>query len=72
MSDHDLVGMIIKKNNRKFIPRIVYKRNYPKYDIESFKKDLRNQSTNEADASNGWSTFKLLLKNVIDKHAPLV
>ena len=28
--------------------------------------------TNEASASNGWSTFKRLLKNVIDKHAPLV
>ena len=76
MSDHNLVGMIIKKNNRKFIPRMVYKRNYAKYDIESFKKDLRNQPwtqvTNEASASSGWSTFKRLLTNVIDKHAPLV
>ena len=75
MSDHNLVGMIIKKDNRKFIPRMVYKRNYAKYDIDSFKTDLRNQSwtqvRNEASASNGWSTFKRLLKSVIDKHAPL-
>ena len=38
MSDHDLFGMIIKKNNRTFIPRMVYRRNYAKYGIESFKK----------------------------------
>ena len=76
MSDHDLVGMIIKNNNRKFIAKMVYKRNYAKYDIESVKTDLRSQPwaqmTNEASTSNGWSTFKRLLKNVVDKHAPLV
>ena len=76
MSDHDFVGMIVKKNNRKFIPRIVCKRYYAKYDIESFKKDLRyqprTQVTKEPTASNGWNTFKRLLKIVIDKHAPFI
>ena len=76
MSDHDIVGMIVKKNNRKFIPRIVYKRYYAKYDIESFKKDLRYQPWTqviiEPTASNGWNTFKRLLKIVIDKHAPFI
>lgn len=30
LSDHDLVGVIIKKNNRMFIPRVIYNRNYAK------------------------------------------
>ena len=68
--------MIFKKNNRKFIPRMVFERKYAKYDIESVKKDLRNQPwaqvTNEANASNGRNNFKQLLKIVIGKHATLV
>ncbi len=31
ISDHDLVGMIMKKNNRKFKPRTIYTRNSAKY-----------------------------------------
>ena len=30
-SDHDLVGMIMKKNNRKFKSRTIYTRNFAKY-----------------------------------------
>ena len=31
ISDHDLVGMIMKKNNRKFKSRTIYTRNFAKY-----------------------------------------
>ena len=75
VSDHDLAGVITKKNNRKFIPRVIYKRNYTKYNIENFKRGLRSQpwikATREDDVNNRWNTFKSLLKTVIDKHTPL-
>ena len=74
-SDHDLIGVIMKKNNRKFIPRVIYKRNYSKYNVDNFKQDLQNQpwtkATREDNVHNGWKTFTSLLKTVIDKHAPL-
>ena len=42
ISDHDLVGMIMKKNNRKFKSRTIYTRNYAKYNEANYKSDLRN------------------------------
>ena len=74
-SDHDLIGVIMKKNNRKCILRVIYKRNYAKYNVDNFKQDLQNQpwtkATREDNVHNGWKTFKSLLKTVIDKHAPV-
>ena len=75
ISDHDLVGMIMKKNNRKFKPRTIYTRNFAKYNEANYKENLRNLDwenvTQEPDINNAWDTFKSLLKSVIDKHAPL-
>ena len=46
-----------------------------KYSVEQFKKDLQNQSwtqsKREDKVNSGWNNFKILLKAVIDKHAPL-
>ena len=75
LSDHDLVGVIIKKNCQKFTSRTVYKRNYAKYNESSFRKDLQSQPwqsvEKEQNVENAWSIFKGLLKSVIDKHVPL-
>ena len=44
LSDHDLVGVIIKKNNLKFPHRAILKRNYANYNKQSFIQDLHDQS----------------------------
>ena len=73
ISDHYLVGMIMKKNNRKFKSRTIYTRNYAKYNEANYKSDLRNiDSKNvmqESDVYFQMDTFKSLLKSIIDKHA---
>ena len=75
LSDHDLVGVIIKKNCQKFTSRTIYKRNYAKYDESSFRKDLQSQPwesvEKEQNVENAWTIFKGVLKSVIDKHVPL-
>ena len=75
LSDHDLVGVIIKKNCQKFASRTLYKRYYAKYDESSFRKDLQSQPwenvEKEQNVENAWAIFKGVLKSVIDKHAPL-
>ena len=76
ISDHDLVGMIMKKNNRKFKPRTIYTRNFAKYNEANYKADLRHLDwkniTQESDVNKAWDIFKSLWKSVIDKHAPLI
>ena len=52
ISDHDLVGMIMKKNNRKFKPRTIYTRNFAKYNEANYKADLRYLD---------WKKFKSLM-----------
>ena len=42
LSDHDLIGVIVKKNNRKFTHRTILKRNFSKYNEENFQKDLNS------------------------------
>ena len=74
--DHDLVGMIMKKNNRKFKPRTIYTRNFAKYNEANYKADLRHLDwknvTQESNVNKAWDIFKSLWKSVIDKHAPLI
>lgn len=73
ISDHDLVGIVMKKNNRKFTPRRVRKRNFAKYNVTAYKNDLAGQNWNsvykEQDDNNAWNSFKTVLKAVMDKHA---
>ena len=74
ISDHDLVGIVMKKNNRKFTPRRVRKRNFAKYNVTAYKNDLAGQNWDsvykEQDDNNAWNSFKTVLKAVMDKHAP--
>ena len=64
ISDHDLVGMIMKKNNRKFKPRTIYTRNFAKYNEANYKENLRNLDwenvTQEPDINNAWSLILLI------------
>ncbi len=76
ISDHDLVGMIMKKNNRKFKQRTIYTINFAKYNEADYKEDLNNVNwekvAQEPNINKAWDTFKSLLKSVIDNHAPLI
>ena len=74
ISANDLVGIVMKKNNRKFTPRRVRKRNFAKYNVTAYKNDLAGQNWDsvykEQDDNNAWNSFKNALKEVMDKHAP--
>ena len=76
LSDHDLIGVILKKNNRKFTHRTILKRNFSKYNEENFQKDLNSlpweRVSEEADVNKAWNIFKQFLTEVINKHVPLI
>ena len=61
ISDHDLVGMIMKKNNRKFKPRTIYTRNSAKYNEADYKEDLNNvdweKVAQEPNINKAWGYF---------------
>ena len=69
------MGAVIKKNCQKFISRTTYKRNFAKYDENSFRRDLQSQPwenlEEEQNVDKAWTIFKGLLKSVTDKHATL-
>ena len=70
ISDLDLVGMIMKKNNRKFKSRTIYRSNYAKYNEANYKSDLRNLDwknvMQESDVNKACDIFKSLLKSIIN------
>ena len=76
ISDHDLVGVIIKKNNHKLPHYIITKRNYANYNQQHFLDDLHKiqwQSiTLVNDVNKAWDLFKKLFNSVIDKHVPYI
>ena len=59
---HDLLGMIMKKNNRKFKQRTIYMRNFAKYNEANYKANLRHLDWNnirqEPHVDKTWDTFK--------------
>ena len=75
-SDHELTGIITKKNCRKFQPRKILTRNYTRCNVNSFKEDLRyipwDKAIYKTDINNAWDKFRQFFKSVIDKYAPLV
>lgn len=76
LSDHDLIGVIVKKNNQKFTHRTILKRNFSQYNEENFQKDLNSlpweKGSEEINVNKAWNVFKDLLTDVINKHVPLV
>ena len=74
ISDHDLVGVVMKKNNRKFQPRTIRKGNFSRYNAAAFRNDLAQQTWEDVfrqqDLNKAWNIFKSILKSAMDKHAP--
>ena len=76
LSDHNLTGVIIKKNCQHFNSRKIYTRNHAKYNEANFKDDLKNapwrQVIVEKDIDIAWNKFKQILKDTVDKHVPIM
>eukprot|EP00794_Sanderia_malayensis_P019776 gene19776-21712_t len=76
ISDHDLTGVIVKKNCQKFTLRKILTRNYAKYNEASFKEDIKStpweQVYAERNINMAWNKFKQFLKIAVDKHVPIV
>ena len=75
ISDHELIGVIRKKHTIKFKPQKITTRDYSKFQHQTYKNDLRNAPWElvlyETSLNKAWSLFKTLLKNIVDKHAPV-
>ena len=74
ISDHQLIGIIRKLNSRKFTPCKIYARNYKYYCKDAFKSDLRGLAWEDilsSDFNTAWSSFKELINNIVNKHAPM-
>ena len=73
ISDHQLIEITRKMNCRKFSPRNIYARNYKYYSKDAFKSDLGGLSWEDIlsdDFNTAWSSFKELISNIVNKHAP--
>ena len=75
-NDHDLVGIVRKVHMKKCLPRKIFVHDHRKYDIDSFKNELRNTPWEnclaEPDVNTAWNLFKYYLTNAVDNHAPLI
>ena len=75
-SDHNLVFMSYKTYHVKVKPKIVKTRTYRKFNASAYENDLNNCNWNlvfqETDPNAAWCTFKDIVKEICDKHAPIV
>ena len=76
LSDHDLIGCVRKIHNFKYQPKLITCRNYAKYDPVAFCNELKNRDFGSVLTSScvndAWSHLKSILKQCMDKHAPLI
>lgn len=76
LSDHDLVGCVRKLNNKMYTSKTVKTRNYAKYNPDNMNRDFEQVNwlpvlslSNVNDAVN---TFNGIVKDIFDKHAPII
>ena len=76
LSDHDLVGVVRKMNYKKYAPKIIRTRNFSKYDVNIFKRDLSNAPWGDINSFHGvnaaWDYFKNLFSDIVNKNAPII
>ena len=75
ISDHSMVYIVRKAHYFQTGIRVVESRSMKKFNRDSFLNDLRQQPWgnvyHHGNPNEMWGTWKALLMNVIDKHAPL-
>ena len=75
LSDH-MIGYVRKLHNYKYKPRTTSCRTYANYDPTSFCNDLQSKNFEPIFKSlcvnEAWSSMKAVLKECIDKHAPII
>ena len=74
-SHHELIGCARKLNNAKFNPQIITCRNFANYDPKLFCEELNSANFEEVyssvSISEACASFRDILQQCIDKHAPL-
>jgi exonuclease III len=66
---HKMVVTVMKTTCPKAEPKIIYYRDYKKFDLDAFRKELRTELKNAAIA--GYAHFELIFLQVLEKHAPV-
>ena len=79
ISDHDAVFMIkrMRLPKLKAPPKHLNVRNYKKFDLKAFEKDMINIPFDEikyisSDANEMWNLWKRFFPDILNKHAPII
>ena len=76
ISDHDLVACIRKLNHQKFSPKTIKCRNYKSYDPQMMNLDFDHVNwlpvVTAPDVNTALNIFNFIVKDIFDKHAPLI
>ena len=78
ISDHDAVFMTksMRLPKLKASPRLLNVRNYKKFNLKAFRKDMNNVPFDEIktlsyDANEMWTLWKSFFSDILNKHAPI-
>ena len=78
ISDHDAVFMTksMRLPKLKASPRLLNVRNYEKFNLKAFRKDMNNVPFDEIknishDANEMWTLWKSFFLDILNKHAPI-
>ena len=76
ISDHNIIGYVRKINFQRFPAKLKSHRDYKKYDVNEFRKDVKSINWQHlystSNVNLAWKSFKSLLLEKIDKHAPMI
>ena len=65
---HRLVVTVMKTTFPKAKPKIIYYRDYKKFDLQEFRRDLRNEL--RTTVVLGYAHFEYIFLQILEKHAP--
>ena len=65
---HKLVLTVMKTTFPKAKPKIIYYRDYKKFDLEEFRRELRNEL--RTTVVLGYAHFEYIFLKILEKHAP--
>ena len=66
---HKMVITVLKNTFPKAKPKVIQYRDYKKFDVQNFRKDLKNGLQNKL--VDNYATFEEIFLEILDNHAPL-
>ena len=76
LSDHDMIGIVRKRNYQRYEPKTIKCRNFTRYNPDLMNEDLRQADWNlvydQNDPNKAWEIFKGITSNIFNRHAPLI